>query len=265
MTIQDEIRSFLLPDCSIGCEILHFREIDSTNRLAKELAAQGAPSGTVLLADRQTAGRGRMGKSFHSPEGGLYLSVLLRPALPLSDLMAATACAAAAVHSALCECGVMTKIKWVNDLFLHDRKICGILCEGGFPPQGTQMDYLIVGIGLNLTPDANLPAELVPIVTDIATETGLHLSKSAVTAQILQKLDEYITHLPERSFLPEYTSHSYTLGKRVAVSRVLSGNVSRETIGTAVGFSQDAGLIVEFEDGVREVILSGTAVFADKQ
>ncbi len=265
MTVQEEIKALLPAHCRLGQEVHFYEEIDSTNRLAKELAAEGTAEGTVILADRQTAGRGRLGKSFHSPAGGLYLSVILRPKLPLSDMMAVTACAASAVHAALADLGIITKIKWVNDLFLNDRKICGILCEGGFHPQNGSMEFLVIGIGLNLRPDAALPAELTDIVTDIRTETGQDLSRNAVAASILTHLNVFMDGITERSFLPVYTMHSYTIGKQVIVSRTLSGKVSHETLGLAVGYSHDAGLIVRFSDGNEEIITTGTAVFPDVQ
>ncbi len=265
MNVQEEIRTLLPADCKLGQTVHYYEEIDSTNRLAKELARDGAAGGTVILADRQTAGRGRLGKSFHSPAGGLYLSVILRPDLPFSDMMAVTACTASAVHEALADFGIITKIKWVNDLFLNDRKICGILCEGGFHPQNGLMEFLVVGIGLNLYPDAALPAELADIVTDIRTETGHNLSRNAVAASILTQLNVFMDGITERSFLPVYTKYSYTIGKQVIVSRTLSGNVSHETLGLAVGYSRDAGLIVRFSDGNEEIITTGTAVFADGQ
>lgn len=235
--------------------VLFFEETDSTNRIARELAAQGAPHGTAVIANRQTAGRGRMGKQFHSPEGGLYLSVILRPSLPATDMMAVTACAASAVFSALSEYGIEPQIKWVNDLFLHGRKICGILCEGGFAADGG-FEYLIVGIGLNLRPDPQLPAELRGIVTDLATETGLQIDRNDAAMRILSHLEQYVNTLPQRRFLEIYTAHSYTLGKRVIV--MLDG---LETEGTAVSYTQDAALTVRLDDGTEHVISTGTARF----
>lgn len=266
MTIHEEIRSLLPEACPYGCEIHFYEEIDSTNRLAKELAAKGAPEGAVVLANKQTSGRGRLGRSFHSPEGGLYLSVIVRPILHSTDMMAVTACTASAVHGALRDFGINTKIKWVNDLFLNGRKLCGILCEGGFHPKTGTLSYLVIGIGVNLYPDPALPPELSGIVTDIASETGMHISRNVLTASILKHLHGCLSDLPSRSFLSVYTEQSYTIGKYVIVSRPVSDFVSRETReerGLAVGYSRDAGLIVRFSDGAEEVITSGTAFFAD--
>lgn len=256
MTVPETIQKLLPECCGIGKQILYFQEIDSTNRLAKELAAQGAVHGTVLLADRQSAGRGRLGKTFHSPIGGLYLSVILRPNFTAADMMSVTACAAAAVYSALEEYGISAKIKWVNDLFLHDRKICGILCEGGFHPQSGNLDYLVIGIGLNLQKDAFLPQELYGIVTDIVTETSLKIDRNDAAAAILRHLDRYIKEIHDKTFLRVYTEHSYTLGKRVIVTH---HGVEREAL--AVGYTQDCGLIVRFSDESEYVVTTGTARF----
>ena len=136
-------------------EWVFLRETDSTNRVAKELARQGAPHGTAVLAERQTAGRGRMERQFFSPEGGLYLSVVLRPDLPPEDLSLMTPMAAVAVWKAVGKhTGIRLDIKWVNDLYLKGKKACGILCE-------CVGDSVIVGVGINLkTPEGGFPPQL---------------------------------------------------------------------------------------------------------
>ena len=248
----------LTMQCRTAWKPQYFAEIGSTNDYAKELAAKGAPAGTVILADKQTAGKGRLGKHFHSPEGGLYMSILLRPDLPLTDMMAVTACTASAVHEALADFGIVAKIKWVNDLFLNGRKICGILSEGSFNAEMLTMDYLVIGIGINLRPDPHLPEELKSIITDIATETGKHLRRFELSAAICMHLERFMDGIQERSYLPIYTEHSMTIGRMVQV-KCTAG----ECIAKAVGYADDAGLIVEHGDGSRETIRTGTAVFVD--
>lgn len=250
----------LVSDCKTHWQALYYPELDSTNTQIKRLVRQGkADAGTIVIADRQTAGRGRLGKSFHSPEGGLYLSVLLEPTdLPVDDIMAITACTASAVYTALTGFGVDAQIKWVNDLFLNGRKICGILSEGTFNVELRAMEHLVIGIGINLTPDPHLPEELRPIVTDIETETGVRLRRCELTAAILHKLEHFIEGLPTHTYLPVYAAHSCTLGHQVKVQ------AERGTCqAKAVGFADDAGLIVEHPDGSRETIRSGTALIVD--
>ena len=244
----------LLAGCRMPWKVQYFPEIDSTNRLAKELAGQGAPAGTVIVAEKQTAGRGRLGKSFHSPEGGLYLTVILRPELPLTDMMAVTACTASAVHLALQDHGITAQIKWVNDLFLNGRKICGILTEGSFNAELLAMDYIVIGIGINLHPDPQMPEELRPIVTNLQAETGQSIQRCQLLAGILRHLEELMDGIRERTYLPVYREHSYTIGKRVLVK-----TSQGDKICTAVGFADDAGLIVRLDDGTEETIRTGTA------
>ena len=248
----------LTAGCRIPWKVQWFPEIGSTNDEAKLQAAQGAPEGMVIIADTQTGGKGRLGKHFHSPPGSLYMSAVLRPQLPLSDMMAVTACTAAAVHEALAKYGITAKIKWVNDLFLNGRKICGILSEGSFNAELLTMDYLVIGIGINLRPDPNLPDELKPIITDLLTETGQSIPRFALAASILRELEEFMAHIQERTFLPVYTEHSMTIGRRVEVQ----GKDGVFT-GIAVGYERDAGLIVAHDDGTQETIRTGSAVFVE--
>jgi BirA family biotin operon repressor/biotin-[acetyl-CoA-carboxylase] ligase len=238
--------------------IYSYGEVDSTNNLAKEMALKGAPTGTVVIADRQSGGRGRLGKKFYSPRGGLYFTAVLRPDLPMSDMMAVTAAAAAAVHEALMEFGIATKIKWVNDLFLGGKKICGILTEGSFNAELRTLDFLVIGIGLNLRTDPKLPAELIPILTDLHSETGKIFNKSDVLAVILRHLEKMIAELPKHTFLPVYTNNSCTLGHHVQVQ-----SNGQDKTGVAIRFTEDAGLVVRYEDGAEEIIRSGSAIVLD--
>ncbi len=256
MSIADKIQEILQNECSICQKILYFDEIDSTNCHAKELAARGEQHGTVILAGRQNAGRGRLGKSFFSPEGGLYLSVILRPEEEIDGIMSLTACTAVAVFKALSEFGITTDIKWVNDLFLNERKLCGILCEGGFDAESGSLSYLVIGIGLNIRRNPDIPKELQKIITDIESETGNTLDKAVIAASILSHLDACLNDLTDSRILKLYTDHSYTLGKKVIVRHNGSENTA-----LAVGFTPDFGLIVRSPDGTEDVITTGTARF----
>ncbi len=234
-----------------GFQVQHYEEIDSTNKQAKMLAGQNAPSRTVVTADRQTAGRGRMGKGFHSPTGGLYMSVLVRPDLPLTAMMSITACTAAAVHEALKAFGIVTQIKWVNDLFLNGRKICGILSEGSFNAELLKMDYLVIGIGINLHPDPHLPEELKTIVTDIETETGKKINRCQLLAEVLKQMKKYFDEISQRTYLKIYTENSCTLGHRVRTDTGITGTAER--------FTEEAGLIIKLDDGTEMVLSTGSA------
>lgn len=182
-------------------------ETDSTNRVAMELARQGAAQGTAVLAARQTAGRGRLGRSFFSPEGGLYLSVILRPGLPPEERTLLTPMAAVAVCRAVeAHCGLRPGIKWVNDLHLADQKLCGILCQSAG-------DAVVVGIGLNLrTPEGGFPPEL------NATALDCPVQRETLARSIREQL---LLADPNRC-MEEYRARSVTVGRAVTV-RCVSG------------------------------------------
>ena len=211
------------------------QEIDSTNRVAKDLARQGAPHGTAVLAERQTAGRGRLGRSFFSPEGGLYLSVILCPQCPPEERLLTTPMAAVAVCRAVeCLCGVSPGIKWVNDLYLEGKKLCGILCEG------TEA-AVIVGIGLNLkAPEGGFPSGIPAVALELAVE------RQVLAEEIRRQL------LQPGVFLPEYRRRCLILGKTVTVHPV-SGEPYEAR---AVDIDDRCRLIVESCRG-RETLDSG--------
>lgn len=216
-------------------EWVFLEETDSTNRVAKELARQGAPHGIAVLAERQTAGRGRLGRAFFSPEGGLYLSVILYPQCSPEDRALMTPMAAVAVCRALEQiCGVSPGIKWVNDLHLGGKKLCGILCEGCG-------DAVIVGIGLNLyTPEGGFPAEIPATALDVPVDR--RVLAEAIRQQLLQPGE----------FLAEYRERCLLLGKTVTVHPVMGEAYAAR----AVEIDDRCRLVVESCRG-REALDSG--------
>ena len=143
---------------------LHVHDtVTSTNTLLRELAQQDAPEGTVVLANAQTAGRGRCGRVFYSPcRSGIYMSLLLRPKLPVEETLFITAAAAVSAADAInAAAGVRTRIKWVNDIYLQERKVCGILTEGALDLENGMLRYAVLGIGINIAPpEDGFPPEL---------------------------------------------------------------------------------------------------------
>ena len=197
-------------------KIEHFDEIDSTNTRLKQRAVAGAPSGTVLVADAQTAGRGRMGRSFFSPRGsGLYLSVLLRP-VAFADAGHLTTLTAVAVARALEAVGVPTEIKWINDLLAGGKKLCGILVEGG-TVDGEP--FAVIGIGVNLRQTA-FPEELADIATSAEAQTGQVPHRDTLVNEILREI--YKIHVEKREDIPtlmnEYRARCHIAGRRVRVN-----------------------------------------------
>ena len=161
------------------------QRVTSTNTVLRQMAEEGAEDGSVLLADSQTAGRGRMDRRFYSPPGtGLYLSLLLRPRIPAADAVRITACAAVAAAEAIEEVsGRRTAVKWVNDILLDGRKVCGILTEGSVDPLTGLLRYAVVGIGVNITPPPDgFPPELRTVAGAVCerNEPGLRCRLAAL-------------------------------------------------------------------------------------
>ena len=183
-------------------------EIPSTNTALKERA--DAPEGTTLIAVRQTGGRGRLGRQFHSPAGGLYLSTLLRPDDAVGVTCRAAVAAARAVENL---CGAKIDIKWVNDLYLTGRKVAGILAEGVFAPDGT-LSAVVLGIGINVEATA-FPDDLQSIATSLGNE-GFHLAPEDVAAAFLNEL---YTALTDPNAMEEYRRRNLVVGREVTVLR----------------------------------------------
>lgn len=231
-----------------------FDSIDSTNTRAKELAFSGAPHGTVLIADHQTAGRGRMGRSFQSPVGvGIYMSVILRYAcspLELMHLTCATAVAACdAVERAM---GLRPGIKWTNDLVYEKRKLAGILTEMLTFPNET---VAIVGIGINCCQrQTDFDESIRSFAGSLAMITGQEVDRAKVTASLVEaifKMDKTMLTGKE-AMMQAYQQNCVTVGKDISVVR--SDEVRH---GHALGVDSDGALLVRFPDGHMEAIQSG--------
>lgn len=234
-----------------------FDTIDSTNNYAKKLASEGAGNGTLVTADMQTAGRGRLGRSFCSPAGGsIYMSVILRPKTDMQSSQLITSCIAAAAADAVDRvCGTDVKIKWVNDLYLNGKKICGILTEAAINFESGGLDYAVAGIGINLrSVKETFPEELLKIASSVEDETGNLPGRCRLIAEILKNIDSYMADIEKKAFLEEYRRRSFITGMRVAVSKY-----DEERTATALGISDNAGLIVKYDDGTEEVLNSGEA------
>lgn len=229
-------------------EFVTLEQVSSTNDIAAEMAKNGAREGLVVLADRQTRGRGRQGRSFYSPKDtGLYMSLVLRPRKLAPATI--TAAAAVAVAETLEELsGKRALIKWVNDVFMDGRKVCGILAEGFTNPEG-RLEYAVLGIGVDLlAPDGGYPPEL-EAVAGAVFSPGQARSKEAVAAGILNRFWELYrdgTELHQR-----YKARCLVLGKTVTVL----GAVPR--LATAVGLDEAFRLVVRLEDGTVKALDSG--------
>ncbi len=238
-------------------ERIHFFQcVPSTNDLAKELARKDAPEGTVILADRQTGGRGRLGRSFHSPSGmGIYMSVILRPKCQPSELMHLTCATAQAMCDAVERAAsIRPGIKWINDLVWQKKKLGGILTELILTPAG-DLDSAVVGIGINCSQAAeDFPPELRPIATSLLLASGRKTDRTTLCAAMIDALYSMSeTLLTGREVMLErYRRDCVTIGQDVILLR---GNSSVEAY--AAGVDDTGGLILRFPSGETETVQSG--------
>lgn len=235
------------------CKIIKYDEVTSTNTLAKELAKSGEKSDTVIIANSQTAGKGRFSRRFYSPENsGIYMSILLHSEIDVSDITIITAAAAVAVCRAIKNiCHVSPKIKWVNDLYLSNKKICGILTEGAINPATKKVDFAVVGMGVNLY-ENDFPPEIREIAGGIFENKVGDEIKEKLTNEIIFRFYEIFKALPDKKFMEEYRANSYLSGKTVCYT--LNG---AENCGEVIGIDDDAKLIVKNKDGKTEKLFSG--------
>lgn len=250
------ISSFLTTD-TLGRELTVLDEVDSTNRAAKELASKGAPHGTVVIADMQTMGRGRLGRSFVSPAGtGIYMSVVARPELPVELTPMMTTAAAVAVSEAVeMLSGQDTHIKWVNDVYIGGKKICGILTEASLGLETRSLDYAVIGIGINVrSVKGQFDAELSNIATSIEDAAGAAVDRNRLCAEVMNRLEVLIASIPERGFIAEYRRRELLTGNNITA--VLNGS---PVTGKALGVDENLNLIVEFPDGSVKHLGSGEA------
>ena len=250
------ILSFLTTD-TLGRNLTVMDEVDSTNRAAKELAASGAPHGTAVIADKQTMGRGRLGRNFVSPSGtGIYMSVVVRPELPVELTPMMTTAAAVAVSEAVEELSSHeTRIKWVNDVYMDGKKICGILTEASLGLETRSLDYAVIGIGINVrSVIGQFDDELSLIATSIADCTGVSPDRNRLCAEVLNRLEALLSAIPERGFIEDYRRRELLTGNEITA--VLNGSPIN---GKALGVDENVNLIVQFPDGSVRHLGSGEA------
>ena len=255
--MKQKILSQFTTECPWRDTLYWYDTIDSTNTRAKELAKEGAVHGTVLIAGRQTGGRGRMGRRFSSPEGmGVYLSVILRPRCPADRLMHLTCAAAVAACRAVeAVSGIQADIKWINDLVCGKKKLCGILTELALDSATGLVDYAVVGIGINCNQlPEDFPEEIREIATSIRQQTQSACSPTLLAAALTEALYEIDKQLlsEKTALMDVYRSRCITLGKEILVVRAEETNR-----GTALDLDEDGGLLVRFADGSEKIVSSG--------
>ena len=248
------IRKYLQDACR-ELPITVVEETQSTNTALRALAEAGAPEGTVYIAQSQTGGRGRMGRSFFSPAGtGLYLSLLLRPTTwEPARAAQLTAAAAAAMCEAIREVtGKEPGIKWVNDLLLDGKKVCGILTEASFSMESGVLEYAVLGLGVNVyPPEGGFPKELGEIAGAVLDTPGEDV-RNRLAGEFLNRFLAGYTHPEDRSFLEIYRRRSVAVGRDITV---LSGGHERRAF--AFGVDDDCRLLVRYDNGTEQALSYG--------
>lgn len=236
-------------------KIVVYDEIPSSNTEAKKLAINGEKEFTTVIAKRQTQGKGRLGRSFISnSENGLYMSMILRPLLSPDECVNITVLSAVAVFEAIKETSdICPEIKWVNDIYVYDKKVCGILTESTY--ENDKITNVIVGIGINITPPQNgFDNEIKNIATSIFENDAPKGYKELLCAKIINKLIYHYNNMKEMLYMDIYREHSYIIGKDVDVY------VGNKVIqGIAIDINNKAELVVKTENGEICVFNSGEA------
>ena len=254
--MKERILQALSPDYPWKAHFHWVSETGSTNDDLKALAKQGAPHGTVLIADRQSGGHGRMGRSFHSPEGvGIYMSILLRPACSPVELMHLTCAAAVAMCDAVEDAvGLRPGIKWTNDLVHEKKKLGGILTELGLTPKG-MVDYAIIGIGINCCQKKeDFATDIQDIAASLSLLTGKEVDRAKVATAMMESLYAMSCTLFSDKFVMfrQYRRDCVTVGQDVSI---LQGDSVRHA--HALNVDEEGALVVRYSDGTIEAVNSG--------
>jgi BirA family biotin operon repressor/biotin-[acetyl-CoA-carboxylase] ligase len=227
---------------------IHFQEtVDSTQKIAARLGYEGAPEGTVVVAEEQTAGRGRLNRQWYSPSGtGIWMSILLRPNIPVHQAPQLTLLAAVSVAQAIEEIGITVGIKWPNDILIGGKKAVGILTELQADPD--RIHAVIVGIGINVNQQSyHFASEIENIATSLCIETGTHVNRATLMQRIFANMEK---------LYKEYLQNGFTVIKvlwesyAISIGKEIKARTMHETlIGTAIGITDDGVLILEEKNG----------------
>ena len=250
-----DARELKIPEGQLlGREVVHFKEIDSTNNYAKKIANDGCPHGTIVVAEKQTLGRGRVGREWKSYNNdGIWFSIVLRPDVDPENIQMVTLAASVAVVEAISQDqGIVCGIKWPNDIILNNYKLGGILTELSAEPG--HINYVVVGIGININQDI-FDDEIKNKATSLKIHTGMPISRVNLLGNILSKFEEIYNILLEgntQEIINRWSKYSVTLGKEV---KVIFKDI--EHIGLAQSITSDGKLSVKCKDGIVREISAG--------
>ena len=232
-----------------------YKTIDSTNQEAKRLASQGAAHGAVIVSEKQTNGRGRMGRNFFSPAmSGIYMSIILGPKLPVEYCVLCTVAASVAVARAIEDVTqIFAQIKWVNDIFVDGKKVCGILAETASAGAGKSFDYMVLGIGLNfVAPKSDFPPELMGLAGALYDKKPDGISRNLMAAEIINHVMDITDTLHTKEFLTEYRSRSMILQKKISIT-----NMGKTMEATAIDIDDNGYLVVKDPSGAIMTLSTG--------
>jgi BirA family transcriptional regulator, biotin operon repressor / biotin---[acetyl-CoA-carboxylase] ligase len=264
LLLANEIREGLNTNVFGKGEIIYFTETDSTNARAKYLAGEGAPEGTVVVAEKQTRGRGRRGRSWFSPPGeGIYTSVILRPPIPPNEAPGLTLLASVALAEALHAITLLNvNIKWPNDILIKGRKVAGILTE--ISTEMDRIDYVVIGVGVNVNmPRKGLPPDIAHSATSVLMETGKAFPRIVLLRAFLEWLEIYYETLKTKGFDPilkRWKHLADIIGRRISID--LMGSVH---VGKVLDVDKDGFLILRDRKGPIERIISGDITLLSRE
>jgi BirA family biotin operon repressor/biotin-[acetyl-CoA-carboxylase] ligase len=259
MNDSSDISSFIKANLRtqfIGRELHYLEETTSTQDIARDLAEKGAPDGTAVIAGTQKAGRGRLGRSWFSPDGGLAVSFVLRPSF--EDIRVLPAITSVAVFRTLQKLGVKASIKWPNDLLIGGKKVCGILIENGL--DGSRLKYSVPGIGININFDTTLYPEIAGISTSLSVQLGHNVPVGEVAVILFSELEGLYLEISDAAYIiGEWMQNMETIGRRISVSA--GGNILE---GTARSINSAGNLIMRLDDGSLREIIAGDVTLLKK-
>ena len=255
------VTALLAPGTAKTLQVEVVDRLPGTNAALRARAEDGAPEGLVLIAQAQSAGRGRGGHSFFSPQGGLYLSILLRPEIGLRQAVRTAMAAVAACRAAEKVSGAKLRIKWVNDLWRDGRKVCGILTEAALDMESGMLDYAVLGLGFNITaPSDGWPAELQDVAGALFDDAPPPGARAALAAAFLNEFWALYHGVPKPEYLPEYRARQALLGQTVTVTP--RNGTPRKA--EALDIDEDCRLVVRFAGEHNLVPLRGEEVHLGK-
>lgn len=244
-----EVLKYLKSEVSI----IPFETTDSTNTQAKLYCGQfkdeGISSPVMFIANHQNGGKGRLGRSFYSPaDSGLYMSLLINAQEIESDIVCITTATAVCVANAIqALCNITPKIKWVNDIYIEDKKVCGILCEAVTNPETMKIEYIIIGIGVNVSTES-FPND----IKDIATSLPVKVNKNKLCAYITDNIIEELSKISDRSFIEKYKERCMVLGREITY---IENDETKKA--TAIDIDKNGGLVIKTKNEEIKTLSTG--------